>query len=58
MQCMDEGTWLARGLVFEEVGRLKFDVSGDWQENYGDNRPPNGSIMGWSIDPGYRQCKV
>lgn len=44
MQCMDDGAWLAHGLAFEEGGRFKFDVRGDWTENYGDNRPADGSV--------------
>lgn len=44
MQCLDDGTWLASGVTFEEGGRFKFDVKGDWRENYGDNRPTDGTI--------------
>ncbi len=63
MQCNESGEWYADNIEFSMAtgNRFKFDVLGDWSQNYGDSTVPDGiadlSGKDISVNPGTYNIK-
>lgn len=57
MFCNFSGQWQIT-TNFTSTGRFKFDVKGDWSENYGDNTPADSSVNAGGADIVVNQVSI